>query len=242
MVANTKVFCALGCTLRYPFWWGAWMMNLPYLGNIRGCTLHDHQLPSDEACCHNGTKTIKLWPHHACESVFIRIPFLPVPIGRNLEGCPIVFLKVEAPMARFVSSIVICFSTVTSWIENSNAKRNVSWSIVKQWVISKSGNKFPRIVVSLMLPSRVMERLANPIFTSWPMQQNLAAFFNGDNWERFLDEFQMTIELLPSSEFCGKHQHQNPSACFATTFSTLQGLILRTETQPPSKGPTQILD
>lgn len=101
-------------------------MNLPYLGNIRGCTLHDHQLPSDEACCHNGTKTIKLWPHHACESVFIRIPFLPVPVGRNLEGCPIVFLKVEAPMARFVFSIVICFSTVTSWIENSNAKRNVS--------------------------------------------------------------------------------------------------------------------
>ena len=27
-----EVFCALGCTVRYPTWWGAWMMNIPLLG------------------------------------------------------------------------------------------------------------------------------------------------------------------------------------------------------------------
>jgi len=34
VAAPIHVFCALGCTVRYPTWWGAWMMNIPILVSL----------------------------------------------------------------------------------------------------------------------------------------------------------------------------------------------------------------
>lgn len=65
------------------------------------------------------------------------------------------------------------------------------------------------IVVSLMLPSRVMERLANPIFTSWPMQQ-IPKYFEYEEYHETPDsEFRASSKNF----IVGAHPHGVFSFC-----------------------------
>ena len=93
-------------------------MNLPYLGNTRGCTLHDHQpLPSDEACWHNGL--VPRWNQNhqvvPASCLWIRIPFLPVTVGRNLKDVQFCFWRSNFLFRRKSHDLFSQLSFVSPW-------------------------------------------------------------------------------------------------------------------------------